>query len=106
MPKRRRSKSSGGSPSGQHSISEVERKLRIRGMLPIQLSYNPFKDAAAMKRLLADLARWVLQGRIHHRTASAVRGLVKQWIEVDEHERLDELEVRLEELEKAREQPN
>lgn len=88
------SQNSGGSP-----ISDVERRLRVRSMLPIQLDYDPFKDSEALKRLLSDLAGWVLAGRIHHRVAGAIRGLVKQWIEVDEHSRLDEIEKRIEELE-------
>jgi hypothetical protein len=71
-------------------------------MLPIQLEYDPFQDSASMKRLLADLAKFVLRGEIHHRTASAVRGLVKQWLEVDEHQRMDELEGRIEELEREK----
>ena len=56
-----------------------------------------------MKRLLADLTRWVLEKRIHHRQAATVRGLIQMWIHVDEHSRFDDLEKRISELEKARE---
>jgi len=51
-----------------------------------------------MKRLLADLTTWILAGRIHHRQASACRALVQAWIGVDEHQRLDSLEKRIEQL--------
>ena len=94
MPKRR-SAGSGGPPS----LSDAERKLRVWSLLPIELEYDPFEDAVSLKRLLADLASLVLQGRLHHRAASAVRLLVLGWIAVDEHQRLDAVEARLTELE-------
>ena len=47
-----------------------------------------------MKRLLHDLTLWVLSGRLFHRQASTVRGLIQQWIRVDEHSRLDEIDER------------
>jgi len=90
--------SSGGPPSGERMV-EVERKLRIRSMLPVTLEYEPFASPANMKRLLADLATWILAGRIHHRQASACRALVQAWIGVDEHERLDTIEERVKTLE-------
>jgi len=94
----RSSASSGGSPS----VSDVERRLRVRSMLPIDLEYEPFESTQSMKRLLRDLTVWVLARRIHHRAASAVKGLLRTWIDVDLHEKLPELEKRIEELEKAR----
>ena len=72
-------------------------------MMPVQLGYDPFKDPGSMKRLLADLAGLVLEGKLHHRAAGCIRGLIKEWIEVDEHERLNDLEERIEELEKSKE---
>jgi hypothetical protein len=85
------------------SLSEAERKLRIRSMLPVTLDYEPFASPVNMKRLLADLTIWILAGRIHHRQASACRALVQAWIGVDEHERLDGIEQRVKELEESRE---
>ena len=87
---------------GEVSPTEAERRLRVRSLMPVQLEYDPFADAASMKRLLADLATLVLEGRLHHRAASAVRLLVLGWIQVDEHERMDELEKRIEELERQK----
>lgn len=54
-----------------------------------------------MKRLLGDLTHWILEKRIHHRAASACRGLMQAWIRVDEHERLDLLEARVTAIEKT-----
>jgi len=90
--------SSGGSPSGA-PLSEVERKIRIRSLLPVTLEYEPFASPVNMKRLLADLTTWILAGRIHHRQASACRALVQAWIGVDEHERFDKIEDRVKALE-------
>jgi hypothetical protein len=87
--------------SATSSLSDAERKLRIRSMLPVTLDYSPFESPANMKRLLADLAVWILAGRIHHRQASACRALVQAWIGVDEHERLDKIEERVRMLEGA-----
>ena len=89
------------SQSTADSVSQVEAKLRIRSMLPIEnIGYDPFADSSSMKKFLADLVAWVLAGRIFHRQASVCRGLVQQWIRVDEHEKLDEIERRLTELER------
>ncbi len=84
------------------TVSEAERQLRVRSMLPVRLDYDPFENPDAMKRLLSDLANLILAGKLHHRAASAVRLLVAGWIEVDEHQRLDAIEKRVEELEKAK----
>ena len=48
---------------------------------------------------MADLVHWVLSKRIHHRQAATVRGLIQMWIHVDEHEKLEDLEKRIEALE-------
>jgi len=88
----------GGSPS----VSDVERRLRVRSMLPIDLEYEPFESTQSMKRLLRDLTVWVLAAKIHHRAASACRGLLRAWIDVDLHEKVPELERRVEVLEKER----
>jgi len=82
------------------SLSEAERKLR--SMLPIELDYEPFESPASMKRLLRDLTVWILACRIHHRAASACRGLLRAWIDVDLHEKIPQLERRIEALEKER----
>ena len=71
-------------------------------MLPIELDYDPFSTPENMKKLLGDLTIWVLSGRVFHRQASTVRGLIQQWIRLDEHEKLDAIEQRLSELEKAK----
>jgi hypothetical protein len=52
-----------------------------------------------MKRLLADLTRLVLAKKVHHRTASCCRALLHEYMAVDEHERLDKIEERIEALE-------
>jgi len=83
-------------------MSEVERKLRVRSMLPVSLDYEPFESPATMKRLLRDLTVWVLAAKIYHRAASACRGLLRTWIDVDLHEKLPQLEERIEQLEKDR----
>jgi hypothetical protein len=49
------------------------------------------------------LTKWVLGKRIHHRQAATVRGLVSTWVALDEHEKLANLEARIEQLEKDRE---
>jgi hypothetical protein len=72
-------------------------------MLPIDLGYDPFQDVQSMKRLLRDLTIWVLAAKIHHRAASACRGLLRTWIDVDLHEKVPELEKRIEALEKGAE---
>ena len=101
--RRRRSRNSGGSPSNEQlTPKEAEYRLRVRSLMPITLGYDPFETPANMKRLLGDLASLVLEGKVHHRAASAVRGLMKQWLEVDEHERIDDLEKRIQELEAKR----
>ena len=92
-----RSGSAGGSP-----FSDVERKLRVRSLLPLTLDYEPLESPANMKRLLGDLTRWVLERRIHHRAASACRGLIQCFIAVDEHEILEALEKRVKSLEESR----
>jgi hypothetical protein len=83
-------------------MTEVERRIRVRSLLPVQLDYDPFQDAESMKRLLHDLTLWVLSGRLFHRQASTVRGLIQQWIRVDEHSRLDEIDERLRKMEAER----
>ena len=83
-------------------MSDVERRLRVRSMLPIDLEYEPFESTQSMKRLLRDLTVWVLAAKIHHRAASACRGLLRAWIDVDLHEKVPELERRVEVLEKER----
>ena len=52
---------------------------------------------------MTDLTKWVLGKRIHHRQAATVRGLVSTWVALDEHEKLANLEARIEQLEKDRE---
>lgn len=69
------------------------------GMLGIHLSYDPFVDSAGLKHLIRDLALGVLQGQLYPRQASTVRNLVGMWVRLDEHERLDSLEKRIELLE-------
>jgi hypothetical protein len=71
-------------------------------MLPIELDYDPFLGPENMKKLISDLTVWVLSGRVFHRQASTVRGLIQQWIKLDEHQKLDGLERRLSELEQAK----
>jgi hypothetical protein len=88
--------SSGGSPS---VLSEAERRLRVRAMLPVSLDYEPFESPATMKRLLRDLVVWVLGAKIHHRTASAVRGLLRAWIDLESFEKIPQLEERIKQLE-------
>ena len=83
-------------------MSEAEKRLRVRSLMPVQLDYDPFADAASMKKFLGNLTDLVLQGRIHHRAASACRLLVLGWVAVDEHEKMEQLERRIEELEKAK----
>lgn len=100
-----RRRNSGGPPSSSkrestHDLGEVEARLRVRSLMPVELSYDPFEDGESMKRLLGDLTVWVLSGRVFHRQAGTVRNLIQQWIRVDEHERLDRLEKRIEALEK------
>ena len=86
------------------TLSEAEKRLRVRSMMPVELDYDPFADSASMKRFLGHLTDLVLQGRIHHRAASACRLLVLGWVAVDEHERMEALERRIEELEKMKQQ--
>jgi hypothetical protein len=73
--------------------------LLLGGPQSLVLDYEPLSSVANQKRLLADLVHWVLSKRIHHRQAATVRGLIQMWIHVDEHERLDSLEKRIEQLE-------
>ena len=86
-------------PGERTSLSETEQKLRVRSMLPVTLDYEPFESPATMKRLLRDLTVWILAAKIHHRAASACRGLLRAWIDVDLHEKVPELEKRIEQLE-------
>ena len=86
-------------PGERTSLSETEQKLRVRSMLPVTLDYEPFESPATMKRLLRDLTVWILAAKIHHRAASACRGLLRAWIDVDLHEKLPALEKRIEALE-------
>ena len=113
-----RCRDSGGPPShgNEHRIepqrhdpmqppvpaAKAERRPRVRSMMPAELDYDPFADSEHMKRFVADLAGLVLRGKIHHRAATACRLLVESWIAVDEHERLDEVEKRIGELERAK----
>lgn len=99
MVKRRHVKG-GGSPSV--SLGEVEARLRLRSLMPQTLTYDPFENPQNTRRLLLDLVTWTLGGKIHHRLAGTIRNLIGMWIRVDEHERLDEIERRLSELEKAK----
>lgn len=43
-----------------------------------------------------------MAGELYPRQAGTVRSLVGMWMRVDEHERLDALEARIEQLEKER----
>jgi hypothetical protein len=83
-------------------VSEVERRLRLRSMLPTELTYDPFESASSMKRLLSDLTKLVLAKKVHHRTASCCRALIHEYMAVDEHERLDKIEERLRALEEVK----
>jgi len=60
-------------------------------------------DAVSLKRLLHSLAVGVLVGRITPRAASTVRGLIRCWLTIDEHQRLDAIEERLGKIEAAKE---
>lgn len=86
-------------PSPMSEVALAERKLRVRSMFPVTLEYEPFESPASMKRLLRDLTVWILAAKIHHRAASACRGLLRTWIDVDLHEKVPELEKRIEQLE-------
>jgi len=86
-------------PSPMFEATLAERRLRVRSMLPIDLGYEPFESTQSMKQFLGDLTVWVLAAKIHHRAASACRGLLRTWIEVDLHEKVPELEKRIEQLE-------
>lgn len=92
-----------GDTSHLKSNTRESRSRRVGSVLsggtPIVLTYEPLADTKSMKRLLADLTKWVLQRKIHHRLASTCRGLIETFIELDEHERLDDLERRIKELE-------
>lgn len=98
----RRSVGSGGSPKRMRGGQRGNRNA-ARVYLPLVLNYDPYESPAAMKRLIGDLTEGVLRGTLHHRSASAVRSLVRVWIDVDLHEKLPELEKRIEVLEKQRE---
>jgi len=74
---------------------------RSSGGTPIVLTYEPLADVKSMKRLLADLTKWTLQRKIHHRLASTCRGLIETFIELDEHERYDLLDARIAAIEKG-----
>jgi hypothetical protein len=76
--------------------------VRLRSLMPQTLDYDPFESSANTKRLLLDLVTWTLAGKIHHRLASTIRNLVGMYIRIDEHEKLDAIEQRLTELEKAK----
>jgi hypothetical protein len=67
------------------------------------LDYDPYESPKMMKKLVHDLTLGVLEGRLAHRVASACRGLLRTWIDVDLHEKVPELERRVSELERARE---
>lgn len=99
---RQKGKAASKHPGERTSLSEAERKLRIRTLLPVTLDYEPFESPASMKRLLRDLTVWVLAAKIHHRAASACRQLLRTWIEVDLHEKVPELEERIKVLEEAK----
>lgn len=83
-------------------MSELERRLRVRSLMPQTLSYDPFENPANTKRLLLDLVTWTLAGKIHHRLAGTIRNLIGMWVRVDEYEKLPEIERRLTELEKVK----
>jgi hypothetical protein len=73
----------------------------LSGRFSPLLSYDPYESPGAMKRLLGDLTSGVLLGTLHHRSASAVRNLILAWIDVDLHEKIPDLEKRIESLEAA-----
>jgi hypothetical protein len=83
-------------------MSEVERRLRLRTMLPTELSYDPFESVDSMKRLLSDLTRLVLSKRIHHRVAGCCRALVHEYMAIDTYAVLQALEKRVADLEARR----
>lgn len=88
----------GGSPKRLPGGQRGNRNA-VRVYLPLVLNYDPYESPAAMKRLIADLTNGVLLGTLHHRAASACRGLLRTWIDVDLHEKVPDLERRIEQLE-------
>jgi hypothetical protein len=90
---RRRVISRGGSPSRP---SEIETKLRIRSMLPIELAYDPFDPVDNVQRFLKDLLSWLLAGKLNHRTVTAARGVIETFLHAAN---LPEVERRMEEIE-------
>ena len=80
--------------------AQVGNKNAVRMFLPLVLDYDPYQSPANMKRLIGDLTSGILLGTLHHRAASACRGLLRTWIDVDLHEKVPQLEARIEVLEK------
>jgi uncharacterized protein YutE (UPF0331/DUF86 family) len=83
-------------------MSEVERRLRLRTMLPTELSYDPFQSVDSMKKLLSDLTRLVLEKKVHHRVAGCCRALVHEYVTIDTYAVLQALEKRVADLEASR----
>ena len=68
-------------------------------MPSVPVTFDPFEGPASLKKLLRYMAIKVLKGELYPRQASTVRALVGMWVRLDEHERLDLLEKRIEQLE-------
>lgn len=80
------------------SAVSSERKGDPRGGA---VAYEPFENPGNLKRFLRDLSVGVLSGKLYPRQASTIRACIGMWIRLDEHSRLDDLEKRIEALEKG-----
>ena len=65
------------------------------------IRYDVLEDVANMKRFLKDLIAWTLSRRILPRQASTCRACLETSLRVDEHQLVEDLQKRMEALEKA-----
>jgi hypothetical protein len=66
------------------------------------LDYDPFQDPDSIQRLIHDLSISVMDGSLLPKQASVIRSLIAVWIKVDEHKRIDRLELRVKAIEEGR----